>query len=32
MYTHNYMECPQKAFRYTHYRAIEIDIFLIFAV
>ena len=23
MYTHNYMECPQKAFRYTHYRALD---------
>lgn len=34
MYAHNYIECPQKVFRYTQYRAmkwIEVDIFLIYA-
>ena len=25
MYAHNYMECPQKVFRYTQYRAIPLD-------
>ena len=25
MYAHNYMECSQKGFRYTTYRAVPLD-------